>query len=83
MIMANRGDYIAAALTVCRAYQVAGRPDRQAQIGSFNEWSDTVRSALVWLGEADPLQSMETARAEDPEINELQIMLDAWVRRIR
>ena len=79
-IMANRGAYIAAALTVCRAYQVAGRPDRQAQIGSFNEWSDCVRSALVWLGEDDPLQSMETARAEDPETNELQIMLDAWAR---
>ena len=80
MIMANRGAYIAAALTVCRAYQEAGQPNRQAQIGSFNEWSDTVRSALVWLGEADPLKSMETARAEDPEANELQIMLDAWVR---
>ena len=64
----------------CRAYQAAGEPNRQAQIGSFNEWSDTVRSALVWLGEADPLKSMETARAEDPEANELQIMLDAWVR---
>jgi hypothetical protein len=45
-----------------------------------NEWSDSVRSALVWLGEADPLKSMETARAEDPETNELQIMLDAWGR---
>ena len=80
LIMADRGAYIAACLTICRAYIVAGRPNRCGQIASFNGWSDTVRSALVWLGEADPLDTQEVARAEDPEVNEIQIMRDAWVQ---
>ena len=66
-ILANRGAYIAAALTICRAYIAAGRPNLLPQLASFGEWSDTVRSALVWLGEADPVKSMDTSRADDPE----------------
>ncbi len=77
-ILADRGKYIAAALTICRAYIVAGRPERRTQLASFNEWSDTVRSALVWLGEADPVDSMDTSRAEDPEKIALVTMLTEW-----
>ena len=53
MVLADRGKYIAACLTICRAYIVAGRPNKLPQLHSYGEWSDTVRSALVWLGEAD------------------------------
>ena len=35
-------------------------------------------SALVWLGCADPAASMETARAEDPELSELREVLVLW-----
>jgi putative DNA primase/helicase len=76
--MADRGKYIAAALTICRAYFVAGRPDRAPRLASFEGWSDTVRSALMWLGKDDPVKSMEDARAEDPERIELSDMLEAW-----
>src|SRR5271166_107163 len=27
-----------------------------------------IRAPLIWLGEADPVESMETAREEDPEL---------------
>jgi len=37
-----------------------------------------VRSALIWLGKADPVKSMESARQEDPELIELAEMLEAW-----
>ena len=57
MVMADRGKYIAACLTICRAYIAAGRPDKLPKLASFGGWSDTVRSALVWLGEADPVKS--------------------------
>jgi hypothetical protein len=77
-VLADRGAYVAAALTVCRAYAVTGRPDRANPIASFEGWSDTVRSALIWLGEADPVDSMEAARNDDPELNELREMLEAW-----
>ena len=55
-ILANRGAYIAAALTICRAYIAAGRPNLKPRLNSYGEWSDTVRSALTWLGEADPVE---------------------------
>jgi phage gp37-like protein len=49
-VLADRGDYIAAALTICRAYLIADRPNKCPKLASFEGWSDTVRSALVWLG---------------------------------
>ena len=78
MIMADRGKYIAACLTICRAYIAAGRPGRPQKLASFGEWSDTVRSALVWLGEADPVKSMDLSKAEDPETAALLVMLNEW-----
>lgn len=65
-VLANRGAYLADGLTVLRAYAVAGRPGRLPRLGSFEEWSDTVRSALCWLGRADPCASLEATRATDP-----------------
>ncbi|MER8815634.1 hypothetical protein NKJ87_06355 [Mesorhizobium sp. M0027] len=66
-VLEDRGKYIAAALTVVRAYFVAGMPDRLPKLGSFEEWSDLIRSALVWLGKADPCATIEAARDNDPE----------------
>ena len=79
-VLADRGKYIAAALTIGRAYVVAARPGRLPRLASFENWSDLVRSALVWLGKADPVQSMESARAEDPERVELSELLEAWAK---
>ena len=81
-VLADRGAYIAACLTICRAYIVAGRPSPAPRLASFEGWSDTVRSALIWLGKADCVNSMETSRDEDPERNELRAMLTAWSEAI-
>jgi putative DNA primase/helicase len=78
VVLADRGKYIAAALTICRAYLVAGRPNKAPKLASFEGWSDTVRSALIWLGKPDPVQSMEAAMVEDPEREELAEMLEVW-----
>ncbi len=78
MIEAARGEYVAAALTVLRAYWVAGRPNRLPPLGSFTEWSDTVRSALAWLGEADPCETMEDVRGSDPTLDNLSAVLATW-----
>jgi putative DNA primase/helicase len=45
---AARGEIVVAALTILRAYHIAGRACRLPQLQSFAEWSDMVRSALVW-----------------------------------
>jgi putative DNA primase/helicase len=74
----DRGRYIAACLTILRAYIVAGRPGRVTPLGSYTEWSNLIRSALVWLGEADPAATMETARAEDPDEAATAALLAAW-----
>lgn len=68
MIMADRGKYIAACLTLARAYIVAGQPDKPSQLGSFGEWSDIIRGTIMWIGMADPVKSMEIGRNEDPEL---------------
>jgi putative DNA primase/helicase len=65
-ILSNRGRYIAAALTIPRYYIAAGMPNRLPPLASYGQWSDLVRSALVHLGLADPVKTMETLRAEDP-----------------
>ena len=77
-VLSNRGAYIAAALIICRAYFVAGRPGKAPRLASFESWSDVVRSALIWLGREDVCKSMESARAEDPERVELSDMIEAW-----
>jgi putative DNA primase/helicase len=66
MVLANRGLYIAACLTIGRAYIAAGRPKPCRALASFERWSNLVRSSLVWLGCADPCLSMDVARSEDP-----------------
>ena len=79
-ILDDRGKYIAACLTICRAYIVAGRPKVLPRLVSFEGWSDTVRSALVWLGKADPVDTMEDIRGDDPERELLRAVLEAWAK---
>jgi putative DNA primase/helicase len=67
----NRKDLVTAALTILRAYHVAGRPRQEVQSwGGFNNWSASIREALVWLGVADPCKTRETVLADDPEREE-------------
>ena len=74
----------AAALTILRAFYVS--PDRKAVIdsltpfGSFNEWSDLVRAAIVWLGEPDPCESRKNIKADDPATGNLKMLITAWVQ---
>jgi putative DNA primase/helicase len=74
----NRGELVAAALTILRAYRVAGRPNPSPRLQSFEQWSDTVRSALVWLGAGDPAGTMNRLRKADPVLASLTAVLHAW-----
>jgi len=74
----NRGELVAAALTILRAYHVAGRPNPLPRLQSFEQWSDTVRSALVWLGAGDPAGTMNRLRKADPVLASLTAVLHAW-----
>jgi phage gp37-like protein len=77
-VLANRGNYVGAALTVLRAYITAGSPRVCGPIGSYAEWSQTVRASLIWLGQPDPVDSMEQAREEDPELCAIRELHMHW-----
>ncbi|MFC0386827.1 hypothetical protein [Muricoccus vinaceus] len=77
-VKANRGRYLIAALTVLRAYHVAKRPNAPAPLGSFVAWSNWVRGALIWVGQADPVETIEEARDLDPKLDMLVAVLTQW-----
>lgn len=77
-VLENRGAYVAAALTIARAYRAAGLPEVCPPIGSYSDWSRTARAPLIWLDEADPIDSMETARMEDPELMSIRELIGHW-----
>jgi hypothetical protein len=78
MVTERRGDYVSAGLTVLRAFHIAGRPQQRAPLGSFTDWSRWVRDALIWLGEADPCDTMEELRGADPKLEALTSVLEGW-----
>jgi hypothetical protein len=79
VVAADRGPYVAAALTIVRAYIAAGSQKVCPSLGSYSGWSDMVRSPLVWLGEPDPVISMEGLRNEDVELADIREFFSLWL----
>lgn len=74
-------ELVMAALTIIQAYILAGRPDLSlSPYGSFDEWSRTVRSALVWSGAADPCDTITRSRDLDPTRQQTEAVLSEWWR---
>jgi putative DNA primase/helicase len=80
---ANRSTYVAAALTVMRAYLAAGAPKVCGPFGSYEDWSRMVRSPLIWLGEPDPVASVDTSQAEDSDLAELREWFVLWLAEFK
>jgi len=78
----QRADFVTAALTILRAYHVAGRPQQVAPLGSFADWSNWVRSSLIWLGCADPCDTMEKVRKADPQMALIKQVMAQWKKVI-
>ncbi len=77
-IPAHRGELVVAGLTLLRAYHVAGRPDMKLSVfGRFEEWSNWIRSTIVWLRLADPCQTRHRVEATDPIRTQLTELLTA------
>src|SRR5262245_63603813 len=75
--------YLAPALTIMRAYLAAGAPEVCGPFGSYAEWSTMVRSPLVWLGEPDPVASIDATQAEDPELGDLRGLCEWWLGELK
>ena len=77
-VLADRGRYVAAVLTIVSAYMTAKCPKPCAPLASFEDWSRLIRSSLVWLERADPVSTMEAARRDDPVLGNLRAVVAAW-----
>jgi hypothetical protein len=79
-VFRERGRYVSAALTLVLAWIAAGRPNQSCRaLAGFGDWSDLCRQPLLWLGGADPTESVFEAMAEDPDRELLLRLLDAWM----
>ncbi|MBF0422162.1 MAG: hypothetical protein HQL73_04140 [Magnetococcales bacterium] len=78
-VLAQRGRYVSAALTIVRAWIEAGRPKTECKaLASYGDWSDLCRQPLLWLGFADPTDAIFESMADDPDREILDRMLQAW-----
>ena len=78
-VLQERERYVSAALTIIRAWIVAGRPMSECKsLAGFKNWSDFCRQSLLWLGCADPAVSIFEAIKEDPDRELLGRLLIAW-----
>ncbi len=78
-ILDHRGELVRAGLTIARAHLVAGRPDQGlSTYGRFEEWSEWIRSPLVWLGEADPCEGRARIEQVDPIRELVREVLREW-----
>jgi hypothetical protein len=78
-VLRQRGRYVSASLTIVRAWIGAGRPKTECKsLAGFGDWSDLCRQPLLWLGLADPTDSVFKAMAEDPDRETLGRILTAW-----
>ena len=90
----NRGKYVMAALTILRAYfieregmwlraafgqQVDAAPD---PLGSYADWSRWVRDALLWLGQVDPVATIDTSKSLDPVAEQIAAVFHYWAEVI-
>jgi putative DNA primase/helicase len=76
----NRGRFVVAGLTILRAHALAGRPGHGgARKGSFEDWDDVVRSAIVWAGGTDPLGNVGRLREQsDQDVALIRETHEAW-----
>ena len=77
----HRGELVAAALTLLRAYGAAGQPVPPGvrPVGSFEAWSRLVAGAIVWAGGPNVLETLGAASDdEDPERAAHRVMLALW-----
>jgi hypothetical protein len=77
----RRGELVVAALTILRSWHVAQQVGEFVQAvpyGGFVDWSRRVREPLIWLGEADPCDTVAKVRENDPQRDWLMTVVMQW-----
>lgn len=80
MVRANRPKFVRVCLTILRAHALAGYPKSEElpPMSRFEDFTKIIRAALVWLGRADPCESMEKIRRQDPHRAALLAIMEEW-----
>lgn len=65
-VIAHRAELVRHALTIVRAYALAGMPNALT-IGTFGAWARIVPSAIVWCGGVDPMLCRPGADGEESD----------------
>lgn len=79
MVLQRRGYFVSLALTIIRAWIVAGRPFAEVKpLASYSDWSALCRQPLLWLGCSDPATNVFTSMEDDPDREILGNLLHAW-----
>jgi hypothetical protein len=75
LIEDNRAKIVYACLIILRAYFAAGCPTQQFKSWRFPQWSNSVRSALVWLECEDPVATAKDVEDDDPSLSSAHAVL--------
>jgi putative DNA primase/helicase len=78
---AERPHLVAAGLTILRAWHNTEQKEEGAKLdpfGGFDDWSQRIRQALVWLDQADPCETIVKVRKGDPERLALYAVMEQW-----
>jgi hypothetical protein len=76
----NRESFVRDATTIMKAFIAAGRPPgRLVAMGSFEEWSSTIREATYWATGYDPAGSQHHLRKEDKASIERDNLIRGWL----
>ena len=76
----HRAQLVPAALTILRAYHLAGAPAVDYQPSRFETWDRRIRAPLLWAGVADPCLSFSDLEAGDTVKSQVTMLLAAWHR---
>jgi hypothetical protein len=78
----QRGRYVAAVLTIIRAWRKAGSP--RADVDSIatygGAWAEYCRHPLIWLGLPDPATTLLEQVKHDPDADSLGNLMVEWKR---
>lgn len=79
-VLEHRPQLVTAALTLLRAFILAGRPaQRVASWGSHSAWERLIVHALVWAGAQDPGKGrLELRRVSDGQREDIRDLIHGW-----
>jgi hypothetical protein len=63
-VIAKRGEYLSAVLTILRAYHLSGGVP-VAPLASFEDWSEKVIAPIVWLGMPNPITAVQDSSNDE------------------